>query len=65
MRETAAAEWFQTKTDLIVDADGNHRRGTVGRNDHAQAIGQRGVLDGNMQVLHCDFLLDEANALFS
>ncbi len=64
MGETAAAERLQTKTDLVIDADGDDRRGTVGRNDHAQTIGQRGVLDGNMKVLHFDFLLGDANALF-
>ena len=51
VRESAAAVRFEAKTDLIIDADGDEGRGTVRRGNHAQAVGERGVLDGNVQML--------------
>ena len=51
MREAAAAVGLETKTNLIIDADGDERRGMVGRRDHAQAVGERCVFDGNVQLL--------------
>ena len=53
MRETAAAARLKTKADLIIDADGDDGRGTVRRCDHAQAVRERGVLDGNVKLLRC------------
>ena len=52
MREAAAAAGLEAKADLIIDADGDDGRGTVRRDDHAQAVGERGVFDGNMKLLH-------------
>ena len=51
VREAAAAVRLEAKADLIIDADGDEGRGTVGRRDDAQAVGERGVLDGNVQML--------------
>ena len=64
MREAAAAERFETKTDLIVDAHGDHRRGAIGRDDHAKPVGEGGVFHRDMQVLHFDFLLDFPSTRF-
>jgi hypothetical protein len=52
MGETASSAWFKAKTNLIVNADRDDGRGTVWRYDHTQAICQRGVFDGNVQILH-------------
>ena len=49
MREAAAAAGLEAKSDIVVDADGRDRRGAVGGDDHAEAIFQRGALDGNVQ----------------
>src|SRR5271169_1812164 len=58
MRETAAAARFKAKTDLIINADGDDRRRAVWRNHHAQAIGERRVFNWDVQILHCEFLLE-------
>ena len=49
MREAAAPLRLQAESDLVIDADGDNRRGRVRRDHHAQAVFQRGVLDGNLQ----------------
>src|ERR1700683_3650396 len=51
MRESAAAVRLQSKANLIIDTDGDERRGTVRRCDHAQAVGKRGVLNRNVKTL--------------
>ena len=51
MREPAAAVRLQAKTNLIIDADRDEWRGTVRRRDHAQAVGERRVLDWNVKSL--------------
>jgi hypothetical protein len=47
MREAAAALRLQAKTNFVVDADGDHRRGGVRHDDHLQSVRQR-------RVFHCD-----------
>ena len=39
MGEAAAASRLETKADLVIHADGYDGRRTVGRRDHAQAVG--------------------------
>ena len=51
VREAAAAVRLEAKTNLVIDADGDEWRGTVGRRHHAQAVGERRVLDGNVKSL--------------
>ena len=51
VREAAASARLEAKSDLIIDADGHDGRGVIWRRDHAQAVGERGVLDGNMKLL--------------
>ena len=50
MREAAAAARFEAEADLIIDADRDYGRGMVGRDDDAQAIGERGVFDWNVEM---------------
>ena len=40
VREAAAALRLETKTDLVIDADGYHRRGGVRHDDHFQPVRQ-------------------------
>ncbi len=49
MREAAAAARLQAKADVVIDADGGHRRGAVRRDDHAQAVFEFGAFQGNVQ----------------
>jgi hypothetical protein len=62
--ETAAPEWFEAKTDLIVDTDGDNRGRAIRGNDDAQTIGKSGVFDWDMQILHFDFLRDFPSTRF-
>ena len=62
MGEAAAAARLEAKADLIINADGDDGRGAVWRDDHAQAVGERGVFDGNVQILHFGFLLEFLSA---
>jgi len=48
VREAAASAGLEAETDLIVDADGDDGRATVGRCDHSQAVGEGGVFDGDV-----------------
>ena len=47
--EAAAAARLQAKSNVVIDADGGHRRGAVRRYDHAQAIFEFGAFQGNVQ----------------
>ena len=65
MRETAASARLETKADLIVNADGDDGRGMIGRRNDAQAVGEFGVLDRNMQFLQLFPPVDFFNARFN
>ena len=45
---------LQPKSDLVVNADGDHRRRAVRRNNHAQPIAKCGVLHGNLPHIFLD-----------
>ena len=49
VREAAAAARLQAKANVVIDAEGGHRRGAVRRYDHAQAIFEFGAFQGNVQ----------------
>ena len=50
MREAAAAARLEAEADLIIDADRDDRRGMVRGDDHAEAIGERGVFDRDVAM---------------
>ncbi len=51
MREAAAPARFQTKADVVVDAQRCHRRGAVGRNNDAQSVVEFGAFQRNVQLV--------------
>src|ERR1700693_3782296 len=55
MREAAASPRFETKANLIIDADRHEGRRAVGRDHDAQAVRQGCVLHGNMKSRHLSF----------
>ncbi len=50
MREAAAAARLEAKADLVIDADRDDGGGMVRRDDHAKAVGERGVLDRDVEM---------------
>ena len=65
VRKTAAAARLKAEADLIVNADGDERRGMVGRDDDSQAVGEFCVLDRNMQLLQLLPPVDFLSARFN
>ncbi len=50
MRESAAALRLKSKTDLVIDSYRHYRRRAILRDNHAQAVGQRRMLYGNLEM---------------
>ena len=52
VREAGAALGFEGGADIVPDADRDHRGLAVGVHDHAQAVGQRELLIGDVHLAH-------------
>ena len=52
MGEAAAALRLEAKTDLVVDAEGDDRRGGIRRDYNFQAVRQRRAFDWNLESVH-------------
>jgi hypothetical protein len=48
--EAATAPRLEAKTNLVVNADRNERRGMVGRGDNAQTVCESRVLDRDVEL---------------
>ncbi len=51
MREAAAPARFQTKADVVVDAQSCHWRNAVGGNNDAQSVVEFGAFQRNVQLV--------------
>src|SRR5438093_2369958 len=52
MRKPAAPLRFEPESDFVVKGHGNHRRRSVWRDYHVQAICQLGAFDSNLESFH-------------
>ncbi len=50
MGKAAAAMRFEAKSDVVIHADGRHRRRAVGRNDDAKPVRQRRAFNWDLQT---------------
>src|SRR5216683_4366970 len=52
MREAAPSARLQSKSNLVVHADGHHRRRRIRRDNYFQSVRQCSVLDRDLQTFH-------------